>query len=252
MLGNGSHSRLGFREGKIPDLWLRPLLLPLPSPQACVMAQSSRQDGSSGGQGLLIRAAAFDCTGGPEVLQPCLWSKPQAAEGRVLVRVGELGRRAPGKCGAGALSQRCTCTLMCKLTFPFRPDNCRSGGKRQPGGCKDSCRWAAGFEQARLLPAPVLAPRCLRCLHCLPGPGGWLARPRPTAVSHSLCPATCCDRLSPSPIQPLLVTSHSAPPLPRQAHTGPSPTSCGCPRCLFGAGPSPSACNRMPSFTPTA
>lgn len=35
----------------------------------------------------LMRAAAFNAQGGPEVLQPVLWRRPTAAPGRVLVRV---------------------------------------------------------------------------------------------------------------------------------------------------------------------
>ena len=39
----------------------------------------------------LMGAAAFNSLGGPSVLQPCLWSKPAAAPGRVLVRVVAAG-----------------------------------------------------------------------------------------------------------------------------------------------------------------
>lgn len=39
----------------------------------------------------LMRAAAFNTLGGPEVLVPVLWSKPTAAPGRVLVRVIAAG-----------------------------------------------------------------------------------------------------------------------------------------------------------------
>ncbi len=107
------------------------------------MAQSSSSDGGAGaGADQLMCAAAFNFTGEPEVLQPCLWSKPAAAQGRVLVRVGELpqggGRRRcvhrcprrPATCVA--LSQALACTN----------STCCSGGRRQPSGRKNSGRHA--------------------------------------------------------------------------------------------------------------
>jgi hypothetical protein len=41
--------------------------------------------------GKLMRAAAFNHQGSPEVLQPCWWSKPRAGPGQVLVKVMAAG-----------------------------------------------------------------------------------------------------------------------------------------------------------------
>ena len=57
----------------------------------------------------LMRAAAFNSHGGPHMLQPCLWSKPAAAPGRVLVRVVAAGLNP------------IDCKIRAGEAFPFTP-----------------------------------------------------------------------------------------------------------------------------------
>lgn len=63
----------------------------------------------AGGRTQLMRAAAFNSHGGPHVLQPCLWSKPAAAPGRVLVRVVAAGLNP------------IDCKIRAGEAFPFTP-----------------------------------------------------------------------------------------------------------------------------------
>lgn len=67
----------------------------------------------------LMRAAAFNSLGGPEVLVPVLWSEPSAAPGRVLVRVIAAGEQMRGFVLPGGRAANLRCVLP-------RPASCAS------------------------------------------------------------------------------------------------------------------------------
>lgn len=97
------------------------------------------------------------------MLQPCLWSKPQAAEGRVLVRVGEPG----GGCGRQRRRLQPTGAeaWLCKLSISGSPCSTAAvAASVNPVDARIRAGMPASCASARTLPLALLAgARLLAC-----------------------------------------------------------------------------------------